>query len=127
MVSAATRGATAAERDRRDQVIDTAGNEQGQAPAFLDGLVKGAFPTIQGRGRPATPLAADLVTELEDSLSGESYARRTWPVKSVQNEKNRIKAWGKKHSPALAFDFVTVHTENERATVAIRAKVAPAE
>lgn len=124
MASAATRGA---DRANRDRVIEPEGDEKGNAPEFLDGLVTGEFPTIQGRGRPATPLAAELVTELESSLSGTSYARRTWPVKSVQNEKNRIKAWGQKHSPKLAFDFVTVHTENDRATVAIRAKVAPAE
>lgn len=126
MASAATRGAN---RTQRDQVIEPEGDEKGQAPAFLDGLMTGEFPTIKGRGRPSTPLAADLVSELETSLDGKHFAQRTYAGKEVQNQKNRIKAWGKKHSPALAFDFVTVHTDEatERVTIAMRAKVAPAE
>ena len=122
----ASRGAARAERD---QVIQPEGDERNEAPAFLDGLIKGEFPTIKGRGRPSTPLAADLVTELEDSLSGTSYAQRTYAGSEVQNQKNRIKAWGKKHAPALVFDFVTVHTDEatKKVTLAMRAKVAPAE
>ena len=122
MASAATRGA---DRANRDRVIEPEGDEKGNAPEFLDGLVTGEFPTIKGRGRPGKEMDATLAAELLDSLGGKTYARRTWPVKSRQNEQNRIKAWGLKQTPALKPDFVAIHTVDEKVTVGIRMKVAP--
>lgn len=99
----------------------------GSDSALLAGvtLETGDFPKVQGRGRPADPLPADLVKNLEASLKA-GFATYFGDEKSIARIKAKATRWATRHDPALKVNFVSYEKDGQKGiamkAIAMKAK-----